>query len=133
MIYFAKLSSETDLYEIHKRDQIIAFLNTRIKDSENDPDKKWIRTWNDYLQRIKYFFRWLHNQKEREDKGLEPIATSDWATANFCQIKEKKTKRISPYLESELWERDEILSIIKYDKSYLGCPRREKAEDYLRR
>ena len=54
--------------------------------------------------------------KKIEDKGLEPIATSDWTTASFCQIKEKRTKCISPYLESELWERDEILSIIKYEQ-----------------
>jgi integrase/recombinase XerD len=74
MIYFAKfLGSYSSLYEIHKRDQIIAFLDTRIKDSENDPHKRWITTWNDYLQRIKYFFRSLHNQKERENKGLEII------------------------------------------------------------
>jgi len=117
MIYFAKfLGSDTSLYEIHKRDQIIAFLDTKIKDAENDPDKRWIRTWNDYLQRIKYFFRWLYNQKEIEDKGLELIPTSDWNTTSFCQINEKRTKRISPYLESELWERDEILSIIKYEQ-----------------
>ena len=31
------------------------------------------------------------------------------------QIKEIKTKRLSPYLESELWEKDEIISIIKYE------------------
>ena len=117
MIYFAKfLGSETNLYDIHKRDQVLAFLDTRIKDTQSDPDKRWIRTWNDYLQRIKYFFRWLHNQKERENKGLELIPTSDWTTPSFCQIKEKRTKRISPYLETELWERDEILSIIKYER-----------------
>ncbi|MGC2572198.1 MAG: hypothetical protein WA364_11860 [Candidatus Nitrosopolaris sp.] len=69
-------------------------------------DKRWIRTWNDYLQRIKYFFRWLYNQKEIEAKGFEPIPTSDWTTPGFCQIKENRTKRISPYLETELWERD---------------------------
>jgi integrase/recombinase XerD len=35
MIYFAKsLAPNASLYEIHKRDQIIAFLDTRIKDSE---------------------------------------------------------------------------------------------------
>ena len=114
MIYFAKfLGSQISLYEIGKREQIIAFLDTRIKDTENDPDKRWIRTWNDYLQRIKYFLRWLCNQKEIEAKGLEPIPTSDWTTPGFCQIKEKRTKRISPYLETESWEGDEILSIIK--------------------
>jgi len=116
MIYFAKfLGSHISLHEIRKREQIIAFLNTRTKETENDPDKRWIRTWNDYLQRIKYFFRWLYNQKEIETKGLDPIPTSDWTTPSFCKIKEKRTKRISPYLESELWERDEILSIIKYE------------------
>ena len=117
MIYFAKfLGSDINLYEIHKKEQVLVFLDTRIKDTQSDPDKRWIRTWNDYLQRIKYFFRWLHNQKERENKGLELISTSDWTTPSFCQIKEKRTKRISPYLETELWERDEILSIIKYER-----------------
>ena len=82
---------------------------------QKDPDKRWIRTWNDYLQRIKYFFRWLYNQKEAETKGLEALPTSDWTTPVFVQIKEKRTNRISPYLESELWERDEILTVIKYE------------------
>jgi integrase/recombinase XerD len=63
-MYFAKfLGCDTNFYQIHKREQILAFLDTRIKDTQNDPDKRWNRTWNDYLQRIKYLFRWLHNQK----------------------------------------------------------------------
>ena len=33
----------------------------------------------------------------------------------FLKIKNKNTKRISPYLESELWERDDILTLIKYE------------------
>ena len=106
MIYLARfLGSNTDFYQIQKRQQIISFLDTRIKDIQNDPDKRWIRTWNDYLQRVKYFFRWLYNQKEKETKGLDALPTSDWITPGFVQIKEKRTKRISPYLESELWER----------------------------
>ena len=32
-------------------------------------------------------------------------------------MKEKKTKRVSPYLETELWEKDEILLITKYEAS----------------
>ena|SRR6476659_10745620 len=72
MIYLARfLGSNIDFYQIQKRQQIISFLDTRIKDVKNDPDKRWIRTWNDYLQRIKYFFRWLYNQKEKETKELE--------------------------------------------------------------
>ena len=34
------------------REEIVSFLNTKIKDITVDPDKKWITTWNDYLWRI---------------------------------------------------------------------------------
>ncbi|HKG42335.1 MAG TPA: hypothetical protein VKA98_09375 [Nitrososphaeraceae archaeon] len=40
---------------------------------------------------------------------------SDWETPEFIKIKKKKTKRLSPYLETELWKRDELLFIIKYE------------------
>lgn len=90
---------------IKSRQQIIAFLDTRIRDVDIDPDKRWVTTWNDYLWRIKYFLRRLCNHKDRELRGLETLEQSDWITPSFANIKKKKTKRISPYLESELWER----------------------------
>ena len=71
MIYLARfLGNDTDFYQIQQREQILHFLDTRIKDMQSDPDKRWIRTWNDYLQRIKYFFRWLYNQKECRNQGI---------------------------------------------------------------
>jgi integrase/recombinase XerD len=74
MIYFGRfLGSTTDFYSIQKKDQILAFLDTRVKDIEIDADKRWIRTWNDYLQRLKYFFRWFYNKREREIKELDII------------------------------------------------------------
>jgi hypothetical protein len=58
--------------------------------------------------------RWLHNQR---GKQLNDTATqSDWQTPDFARIKGKKIKRVSPYLESEIWERDEILFITKYEQ-----------------
>jgi hypothetical protein len=42
-------------------------------------------------------------------------AQLDWDTPSIVRIKEKKTKRVSPYSETELWERDEILFITKYE------------------
>jgi integrase/recombinase XerD len=116
IIYFARfLGSATDFLSVIKKEQIISFLDTRIKNIEIDPEKRWIRTWNDYLQRIKYFFRWLYNKREREIKGIEVAPQSDWITPSFIRITEKRTKRISPYLESELWDRDELLTVIKYE------------------
>ena len=32
------------------------------------------------------------------------------------KIKTKTTKRLSPYLESELWDRDELALVIKYEQ-----------------
>jgi integrase/recombinase XerD len=77
-----------------------------------DPDKRWITTWNDYLGRIKYFFRWLYNY---DDNRFDDVQFADWQTSEFVRIKEKKTKRISPYLENELWEKEDLLTIIKYE------------------
>jgi integrase/recombinase XerD len=95
-------------------------LDTKIKSVDEDPDRKCITTWNDYLNDIKYFFRWLYNSTKKTENQYnekDEIATSssDWETPPFARIKKKKTKRLSPYLETELWERDELLFIIKYE------------------
>lgn len=123
------LAPSISLQSITKRDQIISFLDTKIKNSQVDPDKRWITTWNDYLSRLKYFFRWLFNTKNaggildinsNDEEVYIPI--KDWKTPSFFRIDKKKTKRSSPYLETELWEKEDILTIVKYD-SY----RRNKA------
>jgi integrase/recombinase XerD len=49
------------------------------------------------------------------NKNLYAISQSEWETPAFVKIKEKKSKRLSPYSETELWDRDEILSIVKYE------------------
>ena len=54
LIAFANfLGTDTTFFDIQLKEQIISFLDTKIKNSEEDPDKKWITTWNDYLWRIK--------------------------------------------------------------------------------
>ena len=101
----------TTFYDIRKKEQIIAFLDTKIRREDNE--RKWITTWNNYLHRLKLFLRWLYNQRGKDPEDIAP--QSDWDTPSFARIKEKKTKRVSPYSETELWERDEILFIAKYE------------------
>ena len=75
---------------------------------EHDSQGKWITTWNQYCIWLKTFFRWLANKDEVEDE-------CNWETPSFLQkIKSKKPLRDSPYEDSEIWERDEILRIVKY-------------------
>ena len=115
VIFFAKYLGSKSLSESTlKKEDIIGFLDSKKKDLAVDPDKRWIRTWNDYLQRIKHFLRWLHNG------APGTIATSDttlgeWQTPDFVRIESKKTNRISPYSESEIWEREDLFTVIKYE------------------
>ena len=98
-------------HDINTSNEILSFLDTKIKSKEEDSDQKWITTWNDYLHRVKHFLRWLHNCCS--DNGS--LSIEDWKTPTYLQIKEKRTKRISPYLETELWEKEDLLTIIKYE------------------
>jgi len=98
------------LIDINRQEDVISFLQTKIKSKEEDCEQKWIITYNDYLHRIKHFFRWLHNPSENH---LETLPMDLWETPKFLKsLKPKKTKRLSPYAESEIWDKDEFLSII---------------------
>ena len=110
--YASYLGPEISFHDVNKKDQILDFLDTKKKDVEKDPERKWITTWNYYLNRLKLFFRWLYNRNTNVSDELD---MSEWKTPEFVQIKHKKTKRISPYSESELWDKDDILLITKYE------------------
>ena len=102
------IGKDNSFFDINKKEQILEFLNTKVKSYDEDPDKRWITTWNNYLNRLRLFYRWLYNHDNDMDH-------ENWQTPEFVKIKNKKSKRVSPYLESEIWEKDELLSIIKYE------------------
>jgi integrase/recombinase XerD len=114
MLFSGFLGLDISFYDVKSKEQIINFLDSKMKNSELDPDRKWITTWNDYLGDIKYFFRWLYNYQSIEDNQVKQV--SEWETPNFAKIRKKETKRLSPYLESEIWDREELKLIIKYEK-----------------
>ena len=58
------------LSEANEKD-IYNFLDSKIKPIEIDPDKKWITTWNHYLNHLKFFFRWLYNTKAKKDENYK--------------------------------------------------------------
>jgi integrase/recombinase XerD len=50
---FAHFLGSVTFFNIKRSGMITSFLDTKIKSFEEDPDKKCIITWNDYLGRIK--------------------------------------------------------------------------------
>lgn len=61
MLFSEFLETGVSFYGVKTKEQIINFLDSKMKSLEVDPDRKWITTWDDYLGDIKYFFRWLYN------------------------------------------------------------------------
>ncbi|MGH9984913.1 MAG: hypothetical protein ACRD8W_13260 [Nitrososphaeraceae archaeon] len=118
-IAFAYFLGPTESFlDVRRKDRVVAYLDTKIKDQVFDPEKRWITTWNDYLGDLKYLFRWLDNYKLKINQGLEPNPIpSEWETPAFAQVMKKKTKRLSPYSESETWDIEELKTIIKYEPS----------------
>jgi integrase/recombinase XerD len=106
--YFAKHLDTTNLTDVKDKLTITTFLNTLIK--YDDQDKKYLTTWNYYLEKIKGFYRWVYNNDESND-------ARDWTTPDFIKIRKKQTKRLSPYSGTEIWEKEELISVIKYETS----------------
>jgi integrase/recombinase XerD len=86
IIAFAEfLGPDTTFPQLTTSDQITKFLDTKIKGNSDDPNKRWITTWNDYLVRIKHFFRWLHNCNLDRSKD-RPSSSTDWYTPEFVLV-----------------------------------------------
>jgi integrase/recombinase XerD len=111
IIAFANfLGAHVPFYNIERKEQVLAFLDTKKKSIEQDPDQRCITTWNHNLTRIKQFFRWVANSHDPQNSP-----ESEWKTPVFAQIKEKKTIRKSPYSENQIWEREDLLAVVKYE------------------
>lgn len=90
------------------RNKFLLFWIQKLNQVKRIRTKRGITTWNNYLNRIKLFYRWLYNNSN-------DIEFENWQTPEFVKIKTKKSKRISPYLETEIWDKDELLFIIKFE------------------
>ena len=98
---------KTSIDSITKED-VISFLDKRKKSIEDDPEKKWERTWNDYLARLIGFYKWFANK----DTGTQ---REGWETPEpIKSIKKKKNKRDSSYSPNDVWSQDELLLVVKY-------------------
>lgn len=109
-LLFANHLQNRSFFDVSKQSDIASFLDTKRKPKEIDPDERWKTTYNDYLDAIKFFYRWLYNQRGRDD----PTEPDIWQTPVFAQIRRQKSARKSPYADAEKWDRNEIMTIIPY-------------------
>jgi integrase/recombinase XerD len=100
---------------INSREQILKFLNHRYSqkdgkwvERERDAEGRYITSFNYYLRLLYVFFRWLLNNNK--DKSED-----DWETPTFLRIKNKKPLRESPYGINDIWELDDVLTIVSYE------------------
>ena len=56
IIAFARHLGPSSFIGVNTSEPITNFLNSKLKSIEDDPDRKCLTTWNDYLGRLKYFF-----------------------------------------------------------------------------
>lgn len=56
---------------------------------------------------IRIFFRWLINTTRN-------VLDDEWETPAFLKIKKRKPLRDSLYHITEIWEKDEVLTIVAY-------------------
>lgn len=107
------LGPETSFHDITSKQQVLSYLDSKRKSAEEDPEMKWITTWNHYLNRLRLLFRWFYNRylKSAEESLGEP----DWQTPEIVRIKSRKSKRLSPYSDSDIWELEELKTLIKYE------------------
>ena len=110
VIDFCNFLKEVKIAEVNSYKTIRSFLNTKRSD---DIEEKWVTTYNDALIRLRTFYRWFVNVYNRE----ELIEKRDWITPKFLNLPLQKTsfERNSPYEENNIWSREELFSMLKYE------------------
>jgi len=106
---------------INSREQILKFLNHRYLpkegkwvEREKDAEGKYITSFNYYLRLLSVFFRWLFNSNSNSNRDRE-ADDHDWETPPFMKIKNKKPLRDSPYGINDIWELNDLLTIVSYE------------------
>lgn len=100
---------------INTKEQILRFLDHQYLKGEGqgkwvkrerDAEGRYVTTFNQNKRLLSVFYRWLFNRNKSDD---------DWETPSFLKIKAKKSLRDSPYGVNDIWQLDEVLTIVSYE------------------
>jgi integrase/recombinase XerD len=73
---------------------------------------RWITTCNRYLNKSRFFFRWFHNHHIRGVDGSRGKPGRE--THDIVKTYNRKSKRVISCSESEIWDLEELETLIKY-------------------
>ena len=96
------------------RNEIVTFLNSLRKSETDDPNHRWIGTYNLNLLTLGTFFKWLYYPKTEPKERPRPDV--------LLNLKLLKRKELSTYKPSDMWTQEDDLLFLKY------CPsKRDRA------
>lgn len=88
------------------REDIVLFLNKLRKNESEDPNYKWIGTYNLFVITLGSFFKWFYYPKTEQKERPKPELLDN--------IKQLKRKEKSVYKPSDMWTQEDDLLFLKY-------------------
>jgi integrase/recombinase XerD len=82
----------------------------------NSVNSQLIADFHQYMKDNATSERHQHNCRIKFDQSPDHSSSSiEWQTPEFVNIKKKRTKRLSPYGEHQIWDIEELKTVIKYE------------------
>jgi integrase len=94
-------------FEQMTKQDILSYLNSLRKPQEEDPQQKWIGSYNNRLRVYIKFFKWLYNKDESDHrKRISPPCIQG--------LRQLPRQDKSPYKPTDLWDNREHAIFLKY-------------------
>lgn len=97
--------AKKDFHDVQRYD-IVSFLNSLRRSETEDPNHKWIGTYNLQVVTISTFFKWLFYPTIEPKERSKPEI--------LLNIKQLKRKETSTYKPTDMWTQDDDLLFLKY-------------------
>lgn len=106
LIWLSNYLQHIPFYKMTKQD-ILSYLDSLRRPLEEDPNQKWIGSYNSRQMILNKFFRWLYNTDEPDPKRrVTPVCMRG--------VKKLPRQEKSPYKPTDLWDSNEHSIFLKY-------------------
>jgi integrase/recombinase XerD len=96
------------------RDDVLSYLDKCRKPENEDPQHKWIGTYNIRLVILCRFFKWLYYPDVEDSKRRSELSALEKKPDCVIGIKQLRRKEVSCYKPSDLWTQEDDLLFLKW-------------------